>query len=75
MWKKLIYSRPPLGTPDRILKTEVINMVQKRKYSKCSWCERTVDVTINDNELCQRCAKYDNYQDMLKNEGDFNLDT
>jgi len=39
-----------------------------RKYSKCSWCETTIDVTNQDRELCDTCAEYPNKMEMMKQE-------
>lgn len=30
----------------------------KRKYSKCEWCDKTIDITNNNNELCSDCARF-----------------
>lgn len=37
-----------------------------RKYSKCLWCGKTIDITSNDNELCPKCASYPSYNAMIK---------
>jgi len=42
--------------------------MSKRKYSKCVWYDRTIDVTNSDRELCETCAKYPNMKAMLKGE-------
>lgn len=42
--------------------------MSRRKYSKCLWCDRTIDVTNSDRELCETCCKYPNKQAMLKGE-------
>jgi len=38
----------------------------KRKYSSCGWCGKTIDVTNNDNDICESCSKYPNKMEMLK---------
>jgi hypothetical protein len=38
----------------------------ERKFSKCLWCGRTIDVTNNDNELCGHCSKYPNRKEAEK---------
>jgi hypothetical protein len=40
-----------------------------RKYSKCIWCGRTIDITNSDRELCNPCSTYSNLDEMAK----FNL--
>jgi hypothetical protein len=40
--------------------------ITRRKYSKCVWCGKTIDVTNNDNDLCGSCAEYPNKSAMLK---------
>ena len=34
----------------------------KRTYSKCEWCKTTIDITTNESDLCEECAKYPNRQ-------------
>jgi len=36
-----------------------------QKYVKCTWCGRTIDVTNQDIELCNQCAKYPSKSAML----------
>ena len=43
---------------------EMIEMAN-RKYSKCLWCGKTIDITNNDNELCSECAKYPSQRAMI----------
>ena len=40
-------------------------MTEKRKYSKCLWCGRTIDVTNHDIELCEPCSKFPSERAML----------
>jgi hypothetical protein len=37
----------------------------KRTYGKCLWCEKTIDKTNSDNELCAECAKFPNEMAMI----------
>lgn len=42
-------------------------MTTKRKYSKCVWCGKTIDVTKDDTiELCNDCAEYPSQMVMEK---------
>ena len=37
-----------------------------RKYSKCEWCGRTIDITNHDIGLCKPCSTYHSYGEMIK---------
>ena len=37
-----------------------------RRFKHCEWCNRTIDVTNNGNDLCASCARFHNHMDMLK---------
>jgi hypothetical protein len=39
--------------------------MSKRRFSKCAWCGRTINVTNQDRDLCDQCAKFDNIHEML----------
>lgn len=38
----------------------------KRKYTKCSWCGKTIDITDNNYEICDACGQYKSKAEMLK---------
>jgi hypothetical protein len=40
--------------------------MEKRKYSHCIWCGRTIDVTNQDRELCNECNEFDCFEDAMK---------
>jgi len=42
--------------------------MSKRKYSKCLWCGKTIDITNSDRELCNTCAEYPSKKAMLRGE-------
>ncbi len=37
----------------------------KRNFNKCEWCINTIDVTNNNNDLCNSCSHYNSKQEML----------
>ena len=37
----------------------------KRKYARCDWCGRTIDVTNHDRDLCDVCAQFPSERAML----------
>ena len=39
-------------------------MTEKRKYGKCVQCGRTIDVTNQDIDLCEQCAKKELKEEM-----------
>lgn len=39
----------------------------KRKYKKCDWCNRAVDITNVSKDFCKQCLEYENYQDFRQN--------
>lgn len=40
--------------------------MSKRKYGKCLWCGRTIDVTNSDRELCDDCSQYPSDKAMIQ---------
>jgi len=40
--------------------------MKNRKYKKCEWCDRTVDITNEDKDFCKQCQKYETYEEYLK---------
>ena len=40
--------------------------MNKRTYGKCGWCEKTIDTTNDDRELCDNCSKYPSKMEMEK---------
>lgn len=35
----------------------------RRKFSKCAWCRRTIDITNEDREFCAECSKFSNLRE------------
>lgn len=39
--------------------------MSKRKFSRCEWCGRTIDVTNQDRDLCDVCPQFPSKDAML----------
>lgn len=40
--------------------------MSRRQFRKCGWCDKTIDVTNNDDELCGDCSCYTSFNNMVR---------